>query len=260
MNNLFFGLLFQKYRKPPAVPQRVKYANFMDLKKDLQRLPTPWVVVTNTYDEVKIGFLETDSFTKYVIIHSSLTAEVTIRGRIINDLSRSIEDVALCHFLDLISKTKLCHGITSPDLMKRVMESEERFSKLKKCVFSNVCLVVVDDKVCKNCREGQKVLRKRHLRIVASNNKPVHQKTPLTTVKSNKLRSALKKCRERITAMQREIQRKGKLVPQNMHSTLYEHMENAVDIPEFTKLFWKEQKKAFGRSKVGMRWHPMLLR
>ena len=103
---------------------------------------------------------------------------------------------------------------------------------------------------------------------------PLKPKAPLTssstqrlavTVKQNrketkKLSDENELLRTQIAYLRNEIDRSSVLISDNGFSDDVSQIMDNSKITPFMKLFWDEQKKLFGKSKNGVKFHPMIIR
>lgn len=176
--------------------------------------------------------------------------------------------------LDSVLGLEPCHGVTDhglQDLASWVGSDHYREIRYKgegesfSMVRSRKCLGIGN--VCKMCRLVSYKLKRKKCRRLVKRNVQLHRKTPLVSVCKGKVSKALRDQRKRSQQLERQVRRmRSKIskesveVTDEVHSSLVKVMEREDLASPLVRLFWKEQKKNFGRSASGHRWHPMIIR
>ena len=132
---------------------------------------------------------------------------------------------------------------------------------------SNCKGIVKSGDLCINCKKRKRLDARKQARALSAKNRPLKPKTALSNVSKSKLSSALKqqrlankKMKKEVEHMKKKLENESIDIGYNLHNSLKSIMDSQNISNPLAKLFWEEQKKNFGRTNCGKRWHPMIIR
>jgi len=182
------------------------------------------------------------------------------------DLPAKVSDAVL-----FLASVKPCKGIADPHLQKfkgpdfycqQVYDSIEK--TLVKTVRSLNCqgFSKTTRGLCAACRRISVILRKRlKCRQKRSSSAALSKKTPLHHYSKKKLCQALKfqrKCNKqlhsRISRINNLLKQESVPVPDHLHTSLLDIMDNQQLSNPMTKMFWEEQRKNLQKQPCGRRY------
>lgn len=279
--------LLQKDREGPADFTRVCYYNLADVRKELEHLPPPWIRLEEKEESLAVGVLQNFMVALHVTIKADLHTHVTVLGTPAPHLNNSIQSVRLRSFLTCLSDMHPCSGVVNPSLQQYTNlpshsgKNTKHFLHVKythmpeglsndSCVRSRECglLCPTGNSTCSKCSELEKTLLLKHNRAEEKEKQPLNPHDSLRSVSKSRLKSALKQERRTAKKYEKELKKfrntldeSSVSVNEDLHSSMEAIIKKNQPTDELTKLFWKEQQKAFqAKGKGGVRWHPMMIR
>lgn len=190
------------------------------MKKELSRLPAPWILLEDEEVSLAVGVLKDFMVSLHVTVRSDLMANVTVLGTPAPHLNNSIESVRLASFLKCISDMHPCSGVTGPCLQKYSKlpsgtESEKNGKHFlhvtylhtpeglssNTCVRSRECCLLCppgSETCCSKCKETEKNLVQKHNRLLEKEKQPLSRHDSLRSVSKSKLKSVLKQERKTV--------------------------------------------------------------
>ena len=227
---------FQLQRCPPQVPERVRYYNLQDVRKDTSSLPFPWFVIPTTEDRLEFGVLDDFVLVHKVVIDSTLKGTVFTHGK--ERLVTNMEKNTITSFLQSLLQSSVCPGITEEHLQDQVPSKSVKFLQLiipkkkgvQSCIRASSCQGIIntttsDLGLCEPCNQSKKELERLHLKSM--DKASLKSSTPLVHASHKKLVWAVKNLRRKKRRLAHEVQDlKAKMgqnsvnINQSMHTEL----------------------------------------
>ncbi|XP_025107650.1 uncharacterized protein LOC112572277 [Pomacea canaliculata] len=266
-----------KVREPPAVPIRIAYTSFMDMKKDLTHLPPEWIIMKNSEDAVVLGLLSSKSEEVYVKVSFSaktgLQANVSVFQIPAPWFARDIEMVRLKIFLKELGEKTLCTAVTETDLqpLAEIEITDKKYfrhitniyenGKLcsHSCVRATTCSLLVSgaEATCKDCLLVKKTLYEKKSRQEARCQEAIRPNDSLQGIPYDKLKEAFKQVRKDKSRLEKDVAQFLEHLKQEYMDIDPESSDslktfNCFDMGEpLQQLFREEQKKAFAAEHHG---------
>ena len=268
-------MTFQAQRCSPTVPERIRYENLDDVRKDSARLPFPWFLIPTPPDQLEYGLLQDFLLVHKVVVNEDLSASVFTNGELQNKLSVINRDIK--KVLKETSEKTLCEGITADHLLRDAIKypSPSKYhqevlptttGKMYR-IRSAACVGTTESQEvkCTPCTKLNTEMEKKHQKEPSK--EALKRSTPLCHVSRQKLETAFKTLRKKeklladqVANLKKKVRDDAITVSKDLHQSLTETMNTSDITDPFAKLFWHEQKKGFAVKQNGMRWHPMMIR
>ena len=117
------SIWFQFSREAPAVPERVAYHNFSEVKADILGvepglLPSSWCVLEVCDERATLG--KTDDSKTFIELKIQINKDLSIAafvfGMHVTNFTDTIEHVKVRQYLNDLSFRKVCPGVTDAEL------------------------------------------------------------------------------------------------------------------------------------------------
>lgn len=269
---------FQISREAPAVPERVAYHNFTEVKADIKPclLPPSWCILEVCDNHITLG--KTDISKTFIELKIQINADFSIAafvfGMQVTNFTDTIEHVRVRKYLTDLSCRMVCPGVTDAELQRFADLHDPAVNQVyfrqaraaAGCVRSAKCLLFAQDLRCTECTKTRRLLVKKQTRALSqrplSKHDPMHSTNKRVTTHIKKNRKEMKVLQQEIAQLKKFRDSLSESVPVNneLSDSLAAVVESTGDDNKLAKLFWEEQVKAFGAARHGMRWHPMLIR
>ena len=192
---------------------------------------------------------------------------------------RSVDNITVSNLVTSLDKFHLCNGVSLfvsgiiPHVVQKTYNTTETFiSPIQQKVFYRPAncdvLLTGEQVVCNKCI----AFKQRHCRssMESSTPTPAKLKAPISGTSNARLQARFKLEREekkllhdRVKELELALNESSTVeVKDYLHDDLvkiYSQNLNS-ETPNFMKLFWEEQQKYVGKSRKGIRYHPMIIR
>ena len=97
----------QTQREPPLAVKKVCCLTLQDVRKDVTRLPSPWILLENEQQNISFGIVDKSAVKIYVAISFDLCSSVTVMGMPVPHLNRNLEGLRLKDYLSQLTVLNL---------------------------------------------------------------------------------------------------------------------------------------------------------
>ena len=190
----------------------------------------------------------------------------------VSDLVKDLEKSYICTG---VKPTERCHDVLPHVIPKIPGDSlfedpgpsfpHKEFWRTRNCAV----LLEEKDQQCDSCSKYSHRTQLAQSAKKSSRNldKPAHINSPISQTPPNRIKLTLQmqrlKCSElerQLKEMQAEIQKSSIEVDHELSKDMLTILGQTEKVTPFMSLFWQEQKKLLSSSKIGVRYHPMLIR
>lgn len=199
----------QTQREPPLAVKKVCCLTLQDVRKDVTRLPSPWILLENEQQNISFGIVDKSAVKIYVAISFDLCSSVTVMGMPVPHLNRNLEGLRLKDYLSQLTVLNVCQGVKSQQVLEFAKLPADTTAKDSyflhisyqfangnpcntSCVRSKECHVLSEADVCIKCQETEKKLSAKQTQSQENIQVPLKLNDPLHATSTKKLKVALK--------------------------------------------------------------------
>lgn len=190
---------------------------------------------------------------------------------------RNLKNITVSNLVRTIEGFTLCTGIKMftndiiPHVLPKVYDVNNS-APVQQIVYyrTKACELLIRGGNVDLCRSCASILKKTTTKITTKSVTPAKLKAPISATSSEKLKLTIqmqrnenKRLQGEIEVLRAAIETSSKPVNDDFHSDFQKIFAENLDnnnIPDFMKLFWKEQQNYIGKSRSGVRYHPMVIR